>query len=131
MQTGLQAAIFAFENLHKKLLSGIYKDDYLKYCEDRRIKAVLFYAIRCWRTEKFSLWGDHKVDTPQEGDFYMRAWEIEGWISMLEVRPSKLTTRKIISKKPISVETINKLLKLYYEYKLISLHYVYLNNLTR
>ena len=126
MQTGLQAAIFAFENFHKKLLNSIYREDYLKYCEEQKIKAVLLYATRGWRTEKFSLWGGHKVDTSQEGAFYMRVWEIEGWISMLEVRPSKLTTRKIISKKPISEEAINKLLKLYYEYKLISLHHVYL-----
>ena len=46
MQTGLQAAITAFEGLHNKLSSGIHKEKYLNYCENKDVSS------NSWRSDR-------------------------------------------------------------------------------
>ena len=133
MQTGLQAAITAFEGLHNKFLRGIHKEKYLNYCENKDIKLLIKSAKHSLASEIPRTWlyrrdGTRMDLTSQEKETYIGIWEIEGWLNMLELPPPKELAREIISKKPVGEETINELLKLYYECKLISFHHVYLRS---
>ena len=63
----------------------------------------------------------------QEKDFYECIWIIEANLSMLEVPPPKALIREIIGEKTVGEKTIDDLLKLESEYKLISYHSVNLS----
>ena len=127
MQGGLQAAIIAFEGMHKKLLGGIHREKYMNYCRGKHLNNLIMTAK--WATQPgISGLANYVSYTPGKDNFYTRCWEMVGQIEMLEITPPETLTREIISKKPIGEETIDELLKLYYEYKLRSFHHVYLRS---
>ena len=141
MQTGLQAAITAFEGLHNKLSSGIHKEKYLNYCENKDVDSMIQDAKRrlasdhklysenetTTRTWRYRRDGTRMNYVSQEKEFYVGIWTIEGNLSMLEVPPPKALIREIIGEKPVGEKTIDDLLKLESEYVLISFHHVYLS----
>ena len=129
MQTGLQAAIIAFEGIHKKLLEGIYRKKYLKYCIRERAKRLIEAVKYALNNEMTGLYG-YVSYTPQKDRFYIRLLDIRAMFSQLEMTPSTDLICEIINKEITDNKIIDELIKLYDEYKLRSFHYVYLNNLT-
>ena len=129
MQTGLQAAITAFEGMNKKLLEGIHRKKYLNYCILVRGKFLIKSAKHLLNNEMTGLFG-HVSYTPQKEDFYVRSWDIRAAISRLEMTPTSEWICEKIRRKTTDDKIIDELVKLYYEYTLISFHHVYLNNLT-
>ena len=138
MQTGLQAAITAFECMNRKLLEDIHRKKYLNYCIYNHAKRLIMEAKHACNNEMTGLYG-HVSYTPQKDLFYVRSWDIRTAILELEVTPNmdriceiinkETTDRKLRTKSDNKI--IDELVKLYYEYTLISFHYVYLNNLMR
>ena len=130
MQTGLKAAIMAFEGMHKKLLDGIHRKKYLNYCILARAKSLIKAAKHVLNNEMTGLYG-YVSYTPQKDIFYVRSFDIRAAISRLEMIPTSERICEIINKETTDNKIIDELVKLYYEYALISFHYVYLNNLMR
>ena len=125
MQTGLVAAITAFEGLHKKLLGGIHSEKYRNYCGGKHLNSLMMAAKRAAQPGIIGL-ANYVSYTPGKDNFYMRAWEVVGQIEALAISPPREHARKIIKEKPADEKTIDELIKLYYEYKLISFHHAYL-----
>ena len=130
MQTGLQAAITAFEGMHRKLFSEFHRKKYQNYCILARGKFLIEEAKYALNNEMTVLYG-YVNYTPQKDLFYMRSWDIRAAISQLEMTPSTELICEIINKETTDNKIIDELVKLYYEYALISFHHVYLNNLMR
>ena len=129
MQTGLKSAIIAFEGMNKKLLEGIYRKRYLNYCILAWAKYLIKAAKHALNNEMTGLYG-HVSYTPQKDLFYVQSWDIRSAISRLEMTPDIEWICGIISRETTEDKIIDELVKLYYEYALISFHHLYLNNLT-
>ena len=129
MQTGLQAAIISFECMHKKLLEGIHRKKYRNYCILAQGTRLIKETKHVLNNEMTGLYG-YVSHTPQKDIFYVRSWDIRAAISRLELTPDIERICEIISRETTDNKIIDELVKLYYEYALISFHYVYLNNLT-
>ena len=125
MQTGLEAAIIAFEGMHKKLLDGIHRKKYRNYCILAQGKRLIKEAKHALNNEMIGLCG-YVSHTPQKNLFYVRSWDIRAAISRLEMAPTIERICEIISRKTTDNKIIDDLVKLYYEYALISFHHVYL-----
>ena len=128
MQTGLNSAIIAFEGMHKKLLEGIHRKRYLNYCVFTHAKFLINAAKYALNNKMIGLYG-YISYTPQKDIFYVRSWDIRAAISRLEMTPSIERICEIISRETTDNKIIDDLVKLYYEYALISFHHVYLGNL--
>ena len=136
MQTGLEATITAFENLHNKLLGGIHKEKYLNYCKNNDVDDMLADAkhrLTVEATGEYRLirCGEFTYYIPRREEFLMEISTITEDFNELSIQPSKEVVDMIIDIEPVGDEMVIKLLKLYYEYALVSFHYVYLNNLMR
>ena len=129
MQTGLGAAIIAFEGMHKKLLDGIYRKKYRNYYILAQGTRLIKEAKHALNNEMMGLYG-YVSYTPQKNVFYVRTWDIRAAISRLAMTPDIERICEIISRETTDNKIIDELVKLYYEYTLISFHYVYLGNLT-
>ena len=129
MQTGLKDAIIAFEGMNEKLLKSIHRKRYLNYCILAQGKRLIKEAKHALNNEMIGLCG-YVSHTPQKDIFYVRSWDIRAAISRLAMTPSIKRICEIISRETTNDKIIDELVKLYYEYSLISFHYVYLNNLT-
>ena len=138
MQTGLQAAIKVFKDMHRKLFSDFHRKRYLNYCICRQAIPLIKAAKYALKNEMTGLYG-YVSYTPQKDVFYVRSWDIRAAITQLEISPTSERICEIISRKTTNrklrtksdEKIIDELVKLYYEYALISFHYVYLNNLMR
>ena len=129
MQTGLGAAIIAFEGMHKKLLDGIHRKKYRNYYILAHGTRLIKEAKHALNNEMIGLYG-YVSHTPQKDIFYVRSWDIRAAISRLEMTPDIERICEIISRETTDNKIIDDLVKLYYEYALISVHHVYLTNLT-
>ena len=129
MQTGLQSAIIAFEGMNKKLSEGIHRKKYRYYCILAQKRRLIMGAKHALNNEMIGLYG-YVSHTPQKDLFYVRSWNISAAILSLEMSPSIERICEIISREMTEDKIIDELVKLYYEYALISFHHVYLNNLT-
>ena len=128
MQTGLEAAIVAFEGMHKKLLDGIHRKKYRNYCILGQGGRLIKEAKHALNNEMIGLCG-YVSHTPQKDIFYVRSWDIRAAISRLAMIPDIKRICEIISRETTDNKIIDELVKLYYEYALISFHHVYLVNL--
>ena len=129
MQTGLSAAIIAFEGTHKKLLDGIHRRKYRNYYILAQGGHLIKEAKYALNNEMTELYG-HVSHTPQKDLFYVCSWDIRAAIYRLELAPNIKRICEIISRETTDNKIIDELVKLYYEYALISFHHVYLSNLT-
>ena len=129
MQTGLGTAIVAFKGMHKKLLESIHRKKYRNYYILAQGGRLINEAKHALNNEMIGLYG-YVSHTPQKDVFYVRTWDIRASISMLAMTPTSERICEIISRETTDNKIIDELVKLYYEYALISFHHVYLTNLT-
>ena len=107
MQTGLSAAVTAFEGMNKKLLEGICRKKYLNYCKLARGKRLIKEAKHALNNEMRGLYG-YVSHTPQKDLFYVKSWDIRAAISRLEMAPNIERLCEIISKETTEDEIIDE-----------------------
>ena len=125
MQTGLTAAITIFENMHKRLSSGIHREKYLGFCEYSDINEMIkgaMYAKKPLNTREFvrSIDGfEFSYERPGYAEFAIEIM-YKKLLECSEYSFEELDA--ILAKKPNIMSKLHKLEKLGQEFILSNFH---------